>query len=298
MTVGEFHDAARRALRAVDLTGDYPIEDFRETGDSLAAASLLFTTLAKHLREAAAGEKWDANVKDVADQLPSLPQLSGIADATRARHAIARLFLAATAAIGLERDVLAGNGGNVATDGRLWLTHEALGQTVPAAHGLEVLAERLRAMHQPTAQSVSGFAAEVGALAQRARVRLPPPAVQAGRELLALRVGPEPYTELLRDLPQSIRPPIGRLLLTARRFDPAVPPDRATLRAYAHVVAAGATTLQAIHRQLGAGETTESWRTAAETWDRLRQDVADVATLGRRDAVAQLAARDVVDQLG
>lgn len=297
MTVGEFHDASRRALRAVDFTADHPIEDLREAGDSLAAASLLCGTLAKHLRDAAGDQKWGADARKVAERLSDVPTLSGTADATRAQHPIARLFLAAAAAVGLERDILAGHRDPLDRAARLWLTRAALDRTVMAAHGMEVLAERLRTLHRPTEDAVAAFAVDVARLADRARATLASTDVEVGHDILALRAGPQRYTDLLRDLPEALRPALGRLLVTANRFDHVAPPHRSTLRVYAHVLAAGATSLDVVHVRLGASKAAESWRAAAHAWDRLRYGLVDVATLGRPDPRVHLAGREVLVQL-
>jgi hypothetical protein len=150
VTVGDFHDAAGRALDAARRSGSHPVEDAAELAENLAAARLLFTAFADHLRSIAGPgaryQPWGPAVREVTELLPRTPQLIGTADPVRAKHPLARTYLAATAAIGIEGDLLSAVHPHHLPAGRRWLIRETL---TGAADTLQLLAEGSRRMHPP-----------------------------------------------------------------------------------------------------------------------------------------------------
>lgn len=305
MTVGDFRDATRRALTAAGRDGDHPLEDPRELADTRAAARLLFTGFADHLTyTAGAGARyqpWGTAVAAAADLLPRTPALIRDAHPARAYHPLARSYLATAGGLSLERELLAANPERISRDARLWLIRDTIDRTATAAAALQLFADSIRPMHAGTARQVFTFASDAAQAVRAVRDALPDPAPDAAAHLLTRSAGTRPHQLVsIADMPKWLRPALGRLLRQVRRFDPAAPPDRTTLRAYSVVVASGAATVAAILEQAdpaAAAPAAEAWRAASRPWTRLHHELTHVATAGRRDPVTELAAADVVGKL-
>ena len=148
---------------------------------------------------------------------------------------------------------------------------------------------------------MSAYAAAIGQTADAARAALPAPDPEAGARLLAGATRLERSRTLIRDLPEELRPGLGRLLHQARGFDRTAPPNRGTLRGYSQVLASGAAATAAFLDQAGGPETATAaaaWRAAAEPWARLHQkQLPRMATLGRRNPAVEHTANDTATRL-
>lgn len=304
MTVGDFSDAARRALDAAHRVGDHPLEDVRETAETLAAARVLFTALAGQLHytagEGARFQPWGAAVADLAELLARSPLLLRDADPARAQHPLARGYLAAAAAVGLERDVLAASPDPLCGDDRLWVLGETLARTGAAAATLGLLAERIHRLHPDTGRRVWLFTEETARATGALEVALPPVNPDSGPRLLGRRAGAAEQRAVIEDLPERLRPALGRMLQRARAFDRAAPPDRFALYAYTRLLAGGVLTVAAITEHADspdAAKAAAAWHSATEPLTRLRTDLPNMATLGRRNPVLEFAAGDALTQL-
>jgi hypothetical protein len=304
VTVGDFRDAAGRALAAAGAHGDHPVEDARELAETLAAAKMLFTALAQELRRTAGPgaryQPWGAAVAELAELLPCTPSLIGTADPAGAQHPLARSYLAAAAAVGLERDLLPAIPERVHADARGWLLRDTLDRTTAAAGTLQLFAGRIRPLHAGTAQQMAAFAGDVARTAAAAHSTLPAAAADAGGRLLAAATPLERTRALIRNLPEPLRHPLGRLLVEARAFNRTTPPDRTALRGYSQMLQAGVATVTAMLEQAGGRDTAATaavWRAAGEPWRRLQSELPNVATLGRRSPAVEATAADAVAKL-
>ena len=304
MTVGDFHDAAGRVLAAARRTGGHPVEDAGELAESLAAARLLFIAFANHLRSVAGPgaryQPWGSAVQAVVELLPRTPQLIRTADPVRAQHPLARTYLAATAAIGLEGDLLSAAQPHRLPAARPWLIGETLTRAADAADTLQLLAESSRRMHPAIAYHVFSYATAVAGAARSACEAVPTPDAAAVGPVLEAGIALGRSQTPIAQLPVPLRPAMGRLLVEARGFEPGAPPDRGGLRAYGRIVTAGSAAVAAILEQArgpAISEVATSWRAARDGWARIERELADVATLGRRNPAAVAAARDAVAHL-
>lgn len=231
------------------------------------------------------------------DLLPTTPQLIHTADPSRAAHPLARTYLAAAAAVGLETDLLTAAPPHHLTAARRWLTAETLSRAAAAADTLQLFAETSRRLHPATAYRVFRYAADTGRAARHARDALPPPDRAAAEPVLAAGTRLGRIHATTAALPDPLRPALGRLLADGRTFSPDAPPDRGTLRNYARAVTAGSETVAAMLEHAGPPDATETaarWRAAADRWTELNIELADVVTLGRRYPAAGDATRDAV----
>ena len=305
VTVGDFRDAAGRALAAAGAHGDHPVEDARELAETLAAARLLFTALAAELRYAAGPgaryQPWGAAVAELAELLPRTPSLIAAADPARAQHPLARSYLAAAAAVGLERDLLPAIPERVHADARGWLLRDTLDRTTAAAGTLQLLADRIRQLHAGTAQQVAAYAADVARTAAAARPRPPRPG-RRGRSAPARRQHPAGTDPRADPRPAGAAAPRARPGCSSRpaRVDRTTPPDRGALRGYSQVLDGrcrhggrhARPGRRARRRRYAAG-----WRAAGEPWRRLQSELTNVATLGRRNPAVEATAADAVAKL-
>ncbi len=280
------------------------MEDARELAETLAAARMLFTALAADLRYAAGPgaryHPWGAAVAELAELVPRTPSLIAAADPARAQHPLARTYLAAAVAVGLEHDLFPAIAERVHANARPWLLRDALDRIVTAAGTLQLFAERIRPLHAGTAKQVAAYAADVARTAAAAQRALPAPDAEAGARLLAGTTRLERTRMLIRGLPEPLRPGLGRLLVQARAFGRTAPPDPGALRGYSRVLHAGAGTVAAMLDQAGgsdAAATAAAWRAASEPWRRLQSELPNVATLGRRNPAVEATAADAVARL-
>jgi len=307
MTVGEFHDATRRALDLARQRGSHPVEDADELAETLATARMLFTALAALAAQLHATaepglryQPWGPAVRDVTDLLPTTPQLIRTADPARAQHPLARTYLAAAAAAGLETDLLAAAPPHHLAAARRWLTAETLSRAAAAGDTLQFFAETSRRLHPATAYRMFRYADTAARAARAARAALPPLDRAAADPILAVGTRLGRINATTAALPAPLRPALGRLLAEGRTFQPIAPPDRGTLRGYARVAAAGSAAVAVLLEQAGgpaAAEPAGRWRAAGRRWAELDSGLTDIATLGPRNLPAAAAARDSVNHL-